>query len=146
MSYDFRILLLTNSSFSSPITSFFLFSWVLYTCPWQLWASLLGHMAQMLALGFDCWVEKPCYRQKTSLVLGGTWTQVLADSMVIAVSALNHEHFSPSSLASNWPNFHHFILLKKWHQSVCEFPSTIFSVCMQLFALHYRWFSLRCTD
>ena len=47
-------------------------------------------MAQMLALGFDCRVEKPCYRRKTSLVVGGTWTQVLADSIAIAASGLDH--------------------------------------------------------
>ena len=35
-------------------------------------------------------MEKPCYRQKTPLVIGGTRTQVLADSMAIAASALNH--------------------------------------------------------
>ena len=52
--------------------------------------SLLRHMAQIIALGFDGRVENPCYRRKTPLVVGGTWTQVLADSMVIAASALNH--------------------------------------------------------
>ena len=45
-------------------------------------------MAQILALGFDCRVEKPCYRRKTPLVVGGTWTQVLTDSKAIAASAL----------------------------------------------------------
>ena len=44
-------------------------------------------MAQMLALGFDCWVEKPCYRRKTPLVVWGTQTQALADSIAIAASA-----------------------------------------------------------
>ena len=34
--------------------------------------------------------EKPCYRIKTPLVVGGTRTQVLADSMAIAASVLNH--------------------------------------------------------
>ena len=47
-------------------------------------------MAQMLALGFDCWVEKSYYRRKTPLGVGGTQTQVLADSIAIAASALNH--------------------------------------------------------
>ena len=42
------------------------------------------------SVGIHCWVEKPCYRRKTSLVVGGTRTQVLADSMAIAASALNH--------------------------------------------------------
>ena len=53
--------------------------------------SLLRHMAQILVFGFHWWVEKPCYKwKKTPLVIGGTRTQVLADSMAIAVSALNH--------------------------------------------------------
>ena len=52
-------------------------------CPW-----LLEHTAQKLALGFDWGVKKPCYRRKTSLVVGGTRTQVLADSMTIAASTL----------------------------------------------------------
>ena len=47
-------------------------------------------MAQILALGFDCWMGKPCYRWKTPLVLGETRTRVLADSITIAASALNH--------------------------------------------------------
>ena len=59
-------------------------------CPWRLWTSLLGHIAQILSLGFNCWVEKPCFRRKTPLVVGGTWTHFLADSMTIAVRALNH--------------------------------------------------------
>ena len=44
-----------------------------------------------------CWhqgliggVEKPCYRRKTPLVLDGTRTRVLADSMTIAASQLDH--------------------------------------------------------
>ena len=37
-------------------------------------------MAQILALRLDCLMEKPCYRGKTPLVVGGTRTQVLADS------------------------------------------------------------------
>ena len=48
------------------------------------------HIAQMLALGFDWGVEKPYYRRKTSLVVGGTRTRVLADSMTIAATALDH--------------------------------------------------------
>ena len=47
-------------------------------------------MAKMLALGFDCWVENPYYRRKTPLVVGETWTRVLADIIAIAASALNH--------------------------------------------------------
>ena len=50
------------------------------------WASLLGHMAPILALGFNYWVENPCDKNKFLLVVGGTWTQVLADSMAIAAS------------------------------------------------------------
>ena len=46
-------------------------------------------MTQMLALGFDCWVEQHCYIWKTLLVVGGTRAQVLADSMTIAARALN---------------------------------------------------------
>ena len=42
------------------------------------------------ALGFDWGVEKPFYRRKTPLVVGGTRTQVLADSKIIAASALDH--------------------------------------------------------
>ena len=49
----------------------------------------------MLVLGFDCWVKKPCYRWKTSLVVGGNWTRVLADSMAIAAIALNHWQYWP---------------------------------------------------
>ena len=52
-------------------------------------AILLRHKAQVISLGFDCWVEKPCYRRKTPLAVGGTWTQVLADRMAIAARALN---------------------------------------------------------
>ena len=35
-------------------------------------------------------MEKPDHRRKTPLVVGGTRTQVLADSMAINTSALNH--------------------------------------------------------
>ena len=42
-------------------------------------ASLLGYMAQMLALGFNSWVDKPCYWRKTLLGVGGTRTKVLAE-------------------------------------------------------------------
>ena len=48
---------------------------------------ILYHMAQMLALGE---LEKPYYRRKTPLVVGGTQTRVLADNMAIAASALDH--------------------------------------------------------
>ena len=41
-------------------------------------------------LDFNCWAEKPCYKRKTELVIGGTRTQVLADNMAIEASALNH--------------------------------------------------------
>ena len=47
-------------------------------------------MAQVLALGFNWRVAKPCYRRKTLLVIGGTRTQVFADNMAIAASALNY--------------------------------------------------------
>ena len=50
---------------------------------WCFLNRLLRHMAQMLVLGFDCWMEKPYYRWKTPLVVGGTWTHVLADSIAI---------------------------------------------------------------
>ena len=36
---------------------------------------------------FSCWVEKPCYRWESLLVIDGTWTQILAGSRDIA--ALN---------------------------------------------------------
>ena len=47
---------------------------------------------QMLAFGFDCGVEKPYYKRKTPLAVGGTRTQaqVLANNMAIAASALDH--------------------------------------------------------
>ena len=46
-------------------------------------ASLMGNMGQILALEFDCWIKKPCYRQKTPLLINGTRIHVLADSMAI---------------------------------------------------------------
>ena len=63
---------------------------MLYMFLWKLWGSLLGHMTQMLVLGFDWWGEKPCYRRISPLAVVEIWTQVLADSMAIAASALNH--------------------------------------------------------
>ena len=48
-------------------------------CPWEF-----------LAMGFDWWGEKSYHRRKTAPVIGGTRTQVLADSMTIAASVLNH--------------------------------------------------------
>ena len=42
--------------------------------------AFLVQMAQMLALGFNWWVEKPYYRRKTSLALGGTQTPDFANS------------------------------------------------------------------
>ena len=59
-----------------------------HMCP--LIAFKLDSWTQMLALRFDCCGRKPCYRQKTPLVLGGTRTQDLADSIAIAARALNH--------------------------------------------------------
>ena len=46
--------------------------------PYSFHASLLEHVAQMLALGLDCSVEKLSCRQKSPLVVGGALTQVLA--------------------------------------------------------------------
>ena len=50
----------------------------------------LNHIAQMLALGggggMDWWVDKPSNKWKTSLVIGGTRTRVLAYSMAITAS------------------------------------------------------------
>ena len=51
---------------------------------------IVSNMAQMLVLGYSCCVEKPYYKRKTPLVVGGTRTQVLEDSIAIAASALNH--------------------------------------------------------
>ena len=31
----------------------------------------------------DCWVENPCYRRKTPLVVGGSWTQVCRVSVPV---------------------------------------------------------------
>ena len=52
--------------------------------------SILYHIAQMLALGFDWRIGKTLLQEKTSLVVGGTRTQVLADSMPFAASAQDH--------------------------------------------------------
>ena len=49
---------------------------------------IFHHIAQML--GFTRGVEKPFYKRKTPLVVGGTRTRALADSMTIAASALDH--------------------------------------------------------
>ena len=58
--------------------------------PWYLQDSLLGHMAQILALEFNCWVTKPCYRQKTLLVKGETRTRLIENSLTIAASFLSN--------------------------------------------------------
>ena len=50
---------------------------------------ILYHIAQMSMLGFD-WGVEPFYRRKTPLVIGGTPTRVLAVSMAITSSALDH--------------------------------------------------------
>ena len=50
----------------------------------------LYHMVQMLALGFELVSGETFLQEKTSLVISGTQTQVLADSMTIAASVLNH--------------------------------------------------------
>ena len=50
----------------------------------------MGHMVQIVAFRLGFGVQKLCYKRKTPLVLGGTRTQVIADSMAIAASALNH--------------------------------------------------------
>ena len=52
-------------------------------------ASLLRHMAQMLAWHWLLSGEN-LLQKKTPLVVGETRTQVFADSMAIAASALNH--------------------------------------------------------
>ena len=52
---------------------------------------LLKRMSQISALGF----EKPYYRRKNLLVVGGTRTRVLVDSMYIAARALT---IAPSRL------------------------------------------------
>ena len=46
----------------------------------EIYYIVLYHIAQMLALGFDGGVEKPYYRRKTPLVIGGIRTRVLTDS------------------------------------------------------------------
>ena len=47
----------------------------------------------MMALKFNSWMEKPCCRRNTPLVIGGTQTQVPVNSIAIAASVLNH--FAP---------------------------------------------------
>ena len=63
-------------------------------------SALHVHMEQMLVLGFDWGVEKPYYRQKAPLVVGGTRTYVFADSMTIA---LNHCETSTIIFTKNCP-------------------------------------------
>ena len=89
--------------------------------PWPLWARLLGHMAQIVALGFDCWVEKPCHRIKKLhwSSVGGTWTRVLADSMAIAACALIIA--TPKQLQTgNWYIAYLYICIYMWvHVHAC---------------------------
>ena len=47
-------------------------------------ADCLGYMTQILPVRFDWSVRKPNYKRKTLLVVGGSQTQVYADSIVIA--------------------------------------------------------------
>ena len=78
-------------SFTFSFFVFFFFVVGFFTCApdsfervyWGTWDR------SILASGFDCWVEKPCYRWETPLVIDGTWTHVLADSKAIAGKALN---------------------------------------------------------
>ena len=51
---------------------------------------ILYHIAQMLVFELKGIAGKPYYGGKTPLIIGGTQSQVLADNMVIAASALNH--------------------------------------------------------
>ena len=68
-----------------------------YTCvPDSFEARLLGHMD----------VEKPCCRRKTPLVVGGTGTQVLAVSMAIHASTLNHCTTQTDAITSCCPFTH----------------------------------------
>ena len=46
------------------------------------------YTTQMSALGYYWWIVKPYYRS-TPLVISGTWTHVLADSVTIAASEQN---------------------------------------------------------
>ena len=62
------------------------FFWFYICVPASFQATTSGHMVQMLALGFDWWVEKPYDMRKAPLVTGGTRTQVLANSMVMSAS------------------------------------------------------------
>ena len=50
-------------------------------------------------LTFNWWMEKLYSRRKTPLVISGTQTQILAESMAIAASTLNH---CPTCTFTNW--------------------------------------------
>ena len=47
-------------------------------------------MISLKMLALSQWVEKPYYRRKTPLVIGGTRIQVLANSMANAACVLSH--------------------------------------------------------
>ena len=51
--------------------------------------SLLGHIEQIVAFGFDSWVKKPCYMQKATVVVGGIRNQVLVDSVAFYLAVLD---------------------------------------------------------
>ena len=53
-------------------------------------------------LGFDCWVEKPYYRRKTPLVIGGSRTRVIMDSIAIAASVLTYAPHGYPSMQYRW--------------------------------------------
>ena len=53
-------------------------------------ARLLRNMAPMLASCLDWQVEKSYFRKRSPLVVGGTRTQFLADSMALAARVLDH--------------------------------------------------------
>ena len=65
---------------------------------------ILYHMTQMLALGFDWGVEKPFYRRKTLLVVGGTRTptdstyRISARYRVLCISLGSSTHDSDTNV------------------------------------------------
>ena len=57
-----------------------------YMCPWQLLSWIIEAHDTDVSIGVLWWVEKPCYRRITLLVVDGTRTQVIADNFAIAAS------------------------------------------------------------